>query len=250
MSEQTVTIIGSYISPYVRKVLVCLDLKNVPYRIDPIIPYFGNETFSQMSPLRRIPVLSDGQVTLCDSTVICEYLDEVYAGPPLLPDDPAKRASARWLEEYADTRMGEIFIWRLFNQRVINRYVWGETPDEALLQKVLERDIPDILDYLEGQVAGPTYLFADICLADIAVASFFRNAAFAGFTVDSERWPRTAAFVVHVLAHPAFHKLHPFEELQLRTPIPRQREALSAAGAPLTDRSLAAAKPRRGVVFT
>ena len=39
-----------------------------------------------MSPLRRIPVLSDVGVTLCDSTVICEYLDEVCAGPPLLPD--------------------------------------------------------------------------------------------------------------------------------------------------------------------
>ena len=250
MSERTVTIIGSYISPYVRKVLVCLELKNVAYRIDPIIPYFGNEKFSQMSPLRRIPVLSDVGVTLCDSTVICEYLDEVYAGPPLLPDDPAKRASARWLEEYADTRMGEIFIWRLFNQRVINRYVWGEAPDEAVLQNALEHDIPDILDYLEGQVAGAAYLFGAICLADIGVASFFRNAEFAGFKVDSERWPRTASFVAHVLAHPAFQKLRAFEELQLRTPIPRQREALKAAGAPLTDRSLATAKPRRGILTT
>ena len=33
-----VTIIGSYVSPFVRKVLVCLDLKRVPYLIDPITP--------------------------------------------------------------------------------------------------------------------------------------------------------------------------------------------------------------------
>ena len=31
-----VRIIGSYLSPYVRKVLVFLDLKGLPYEIDPI----------------------------------------------------------------------------------------------------------------------------------------------------------------------------------------------------------------------
>src|SRR5260370_41255075 len=51
-----VRIIGSYISPYVRKVLVCLRTKGVPYEIDPIIPFVGDDRFSQLSPLRRIPV--------------------------------------------------------------------------------------------------------------------------------------------------------------------------------------------------
>ncbi|MFU1924319.1 glutathione S-transferase N-terminal domain-containing protein, partial [Klebsiella pneumoniae] len=34
-------IIGSYLSPYVRKVLVLLELKGIAYRIDPIVPFFG-----------------------------------------------------------------------------------------------------------------------------------------------------------------------------------------------------------------
>jgi hypothetical protein len=51
-------IIGNYISPYVRKVLVCLELKGIDYEIDPIAPFVGNDQFSQLSPLRRIPVLS------------------------------------------------------------------------------------------------------------------------------------------------------------------------------------------------
>lgn len=248
MSKRTVTIIGSFISPYVRKVLVCLGLKNIAYRVDPIIPYFGNDEFSRLSPLRRIPVLIDEDLILCDSTVICEYLDDRYPTPSLFPKDPAKRAHARWLEEYADTRMGEIFIWRLFNQRVINRYVWGETPDEAVLQRVLQEDIPEILDYVEGEVPGAAYLFGHIGIADIGLASFFRNAAFSGFEVDPGRWPRTAAFVEYVLATPAFRALRIFEELQLRTPIPRHREALTAAGAPLTTHSLSAAKPTRGIL--
>jgi len=133
-----VEIIGSYVSPYVRKVLVCLDRKGIDYEIDPIIPFFGDDEFSRLSPLRRIPVLIDERVCLPDSSVICEYLDEQYPGPPLLPKQPADRARARWLEEFADTRMGEVFIWRLFNQRVIAPHVWGEKTDEAVVRKALD----------------------------------------------------------------------------------------------------------------
>jgi glutathione S-transferase len=50
-----VQIVGSYLSPYVRKVLVVIDLKGIPYEIDPIVPFFGNERFSALSPIRRPP---------------------------------------------------------------------------------------------------------------------------------------------------------------------------------------------------
>src|SRR5215470_16098410 len=122
-------VVGSYLSPYVRKVLVCLDLKGVPYEIDPIVPFLGDERFTALSPIRRIPVLRDDRVTLADSTVICEYLEERHPAPALYPRDVADRARARWLEEFADTRMGEVFIWRLFNQLVIKPNVWREPTD-------------------------------------------------------------------------------------------------------------------------
>src|SRR6476620_6515428 len=77
------TIIGGPVSPYVRKVLAACEIKGVPYRLDPIVPFFGDDRFSEISPLRRIPVLIDEEVTLCDSSVICQYLDEKYPSPPL-----------------------------------------------------------------------------------------------------------------------------------------------------------------------
>ena len=199
-----VTVVGSYISPYVRKVLVCLHLKGVAYDIDPIVPFFGSDEFSRLSPLRRIPVLLDADVTICDSTIICEYLDERIPTPPLFPRDPADRARARWLEEVADTRLGEVIIWRLFNQRVIAPAVWGRPTDEAVVAQTLEHDLPSALDYLEAQVPADGYLFGPMCMADIAIGAFFRNAAFARYTVDAVRWPRTAAFLARVLDHPSF----------------------------------------------
>jgi glutathione S-transferase len=243
-----VQIIGSYISPYVRKVLVCLDLKGIPYEIDPIIPFFGDDRFVQLSPVRRIPVLIDDQVTLADSSVICQYLEDRYPQPALFPADVAARARARWLEEYADTRMGEVFIWRLFNQLAVRPFVWGEPTDQAVLDKTMNEDIPQVLDYLETQLPADDLAFGAISIADIAIAAFFRNAAFVRFKVDAERWPITATFVKRVLDTEPFERLKPFEDKMRRTPIAEHRAALAAMGAPLTAETYGTAVPRRGIM--
>jgi glutathione S-transferase len=164
-------IIGSYVSPYVRKVLACLALKGLDYEIDPITPFFGDEEFGRLSPLRRIPVLIDEDLVLTDSSVICFYLEEAYPGHPLLPSAPADRARARWLEEYADTRLGDVFIWGLFYQKIVHPAVWGEPGDAPRVEKTLAEDAPAALDYLESVLPADGFLFGEIGLADIAIAS-------------------------------------------------------------------------------
>ena len=105
-----------------------------------------------------------------------------------------------------------------------------------------------LVDYLEGELPEQGFLFGAPGLADFSLACFFRNAAFAGFTPDAERWPRSAGFVTRVLALEVFERLRPFEERMLRTRIPRQRAALAELGAPLAPESLGGASPRRGVL--
>jgi glutathione S-transferase len=241
-----VKIIGSFVSPYVRKVLACINLKGLTYEIDPITPFFGNDEYEQLSPLRRIPVLIDGDLSICDSSVICAYLDEAYPERPLLPSGPQDRARARWLEEYADTRLGDVFIWGLFYQKVVRPAVWGEPGDEERVARTLAEEIPATLDYLEGQLPADGYLFGDIGLADIAVASFFRNAAYAGFEPDTQRWPRVASFVRRTLDHPAIASLLPFEDVQRSADIKGRRQALLATGAPLASETVGEREPRRG----
>ena len=182
-------IIGSYVSPYVRKVLACLALKGLAYEIDPITAFYGNDEFERLSPLRRIPVVIDGDLALSDSSVICAYLDEAHPEPPLLPTDVKDRARARWLEEYADTRLG-----------------------------------------------------------DVAIATFFRNGAYAGFEPDAERWPRVAAFVERTLAHACFATFLPFEDVQRSTDPQGRRRALLEAGAPLTAETLGTREAKKGVM--
>src|SRR6478672_702069 len=231
-------IIGSFVSPYVRKVTACLALKGLDYEIDPITPFYGDEEFARLSPLRRIPVLVHDDLVLTDSSVICAWLDEAYPGHPLLPNSPADRARARWLEEYADTRLGDIFIWGLFYQKIVCPLVWGEPGDATRIEKTLAEDAPAALDYLETQVPEAGFLFGEIGLADISIASFFRNAFYAGFRIDAARWPKTAAFVARTLTHDCFARFKPFEDAQISTDPKGRRAALLAAGAPLTETSV------------
>ena len=241
-------IIGSYVSPYVRKVLACMNLKGLDFEVDPITPFFGNDEFRRLSPLCRIPVLIDGDFSASDSTVICAYLDEAYPGPALLPSNPKDRARARWLEEYADTRLGDLFIWSLFYQRVVHPLVWGEPGDHARIDKAVNEDIPAALDYLESEVPEDGFLFGDIGVADISIASFFRNGSYAGFSIDAEHWPRTAAFVERTLAHPCIAALLPFEDVQRNADIKGRRQALLDAGAKLTETTLGEREPRKGMM--
>ena len=246
--RKMVTIIGSYVSPYVRKVLACLNLKRIAYELDPITPFFGNDEFRRLSPLCRIPVLIDAEFSISDSSVICAYLDEAYPGHPLFPADAKQRARARWFEEYADTRLGELFIWSLFYQKVVRPLVWGEPPDEQRIERAIHEDIPLALDYLERELPAQGFLFGDIGACDIAIASFFRNGHYAGFTVDAERWPRTSTFVERVLGHPCLADLFKLEEVQRNTTIKGRRQALLDAGARLTQQTLAVGEPRRGMM--
>jgi glutathione S-transferase len=211
------TIVGGPASPYVRKVMVVCELKGIRFRLDPIIPFQGNEEFTRISPLRRVPVFIDDQVTLADSTAICEYLDERYPTPPLLPNTPAARAHARWLEEFADTRMGEVFIWRIFNDAVIRPGVWKQPRDDAAIAATLRDELPPVMDYLEQVAPADGFICGDLAIADLAIAAHFANLRWARTPADLAPWPLTTAWVARVEALPALAKFNLLGERNLTT---------------------------------
>jgi len=126
--------------------------------------------------------------------------------------------------------------------------VWNETPDEERIEKSLSEGIPAVLDYLEGELPADGFLFGDIGVADISIATFFRNGSYVGFETDAARWPRTAGFVERTLAHGCFVDLLRYEDVQRSTEIKGRRQALLDAGAPLTPDTLGLREPRRGMM--
>ena len=242
-------IIGNPVSPYVRKVMEVLIIKGLDFEFDPIIPFFGNEEFERLSPLRRIPVLIDGELVINDSTIICEYLDEAYGGPSVFPTNPVDRAPARWIEEYADSRMGDVIIWALFGERAVKPRVFGDTTDEARVAQAVETDLPAIMDWLEQQAPDSDFLFGStVMVADLAVESFFLNAAYSGWTPDPGRWPRSSAWIMRTGEQAACQTVKGWADLMVRTRPADQRAALVATGAPLWAKSHADQAPRRGVM--
>lgn len=197
---------GVNASPFVRKVLAALALKGLDFEQLQQMPYSVSDEYKKISPLGKIPALQDGDINLCDSTVICEYLEQAYPDNPIYPSSPADRAKARWLEELGDSRGAE-FAGSIFFQRFLRPVVMKQETNEELVDKIINVSLPPILDYMESEIPSDGFLFGDFCIADIGLVSAFINASYVGYTVDSERWPRTASFIERVKAHPVIKPL-------------------------------------------
>jgi glutathione S-transferase len=245
-SPAPATIVGGPVSPYVRKVLAVCEMKGVPYQVDPIVPFFGDDKFSELNPLRRVPVFIDEEVSVSDSTVICEYLEERYPTPPLLPSTPAERARARWMEEFADTRIGDIFIWRIFYEAVVSPFIWQRPRDKEKIAQAVGTDLPQVMADLERLAPAMGFLFGAPTIADLSVAVFFHNLRWARVEPAPERWPRTLAWVERTLMVPALAKITRIADRLARTPLPQHRGVAAELGLPLAPSTLQAAAARPG----
>lgn len=239
-------IIGALPSPYIRKVMAICTLKGVPFEIDPVIPFYGNDDFSKLNPLRRVPVFIDDQVTLADSSVICEYLEDRYPEPHALPRTPADRAKARWLEEYADTHMGDVCIWRIFYPAVVKPHVFGAARDLEAIGKATREQLPEVMAYLETQAPEHGFLFGDISTAEIALAVHLRNLRWARVDVQALLAPKALAWLGRVEAHPCLARVSEIADRVVRTKPPEQRQLIRDMGLAVTTETVGSTTPRRG----
>jgi len=88
-------------SPFCAKVRMALQWKGLAYRR--ITASLGKRReLRRVNPLGKVPVLIDRGRPIPDSTAILEYLEREHPTPPLLPPDPAARAFAALVEDWAD----------------------------------------------------------------------------------------------------------------------------------------------------
>jgi len=197
---------GASASPFVRKVMAVLAIKEVPYEHIPSMPFSGDQELARVSPLQKVPALIDGDLNIADSKVICRYLESAYPEVPVYPPDPQQRARADWFEEYGGTVLAEsaagLFFHRFMRPRVMKQPI-----DEEAVDKIINKKLPPLLDYLEGQVPAEGFLFGELTVADLALASPFINAGYAQYTIDAAKWPKVSGLVERVKAHSAMAPL-------------------------------------------
>jgi glutathione S-transferase len=197
-----ITLYGANASPFVRKVMAVLAIKQLPYEHIPSMPFSGDPELAKVSPLGKVPALVDGDLDIADSKVICRYLESAYPEVPVYPTDVKQRARADWLEEYGGTVLAESAAGLFFHRFMVPN-VFKRPVDEAAVAKIIDEKLPPLLDYVENQVPADGFIFGALTVADLALASPFVNAGYAQYTIDAGRWPKASALVERVKSHDA-----------------------------------------------
>lgn len=187
------TIHGVPVSVHTRKVIVTAIEKNLAYRNEPVIPFNPPAGWDRLSPTGKIPVLSDGEFDLPDSSVICAYLERTQPEPSLYPRDTAAHVRALWFEEYADGTVFREVVHGLFFQKVIRPKILGQTTDTSAVAVIQADSMPRVFGYLEGALADAYLAGGQFTVADIAIVSNLINYHYLGYRIDP-RFPRLAAY--------------------------------------------------------
>ncbi|MFK5596093.1 glutathione S-transferase family protein [Methylobacterium sp. HMF5984] len=194
---------GTGYSPYVRKILVALAEKGVPYEHVPCMFHAPDAAFQAASPLGKIPAIDDDGFKLADSSAILWYLERKHPDPTLMPADAKALGRAVWFDKFGDTELfGPLVV--AFRERVLKPNMMGKPCDDAAVAKSLDTDLPPLFDHLEGRIDGAFLVGDAFSIADIAIATGFYNFHLADAKIDAARWPKLAAYVDGILARPSF----------------------------------------------
>ncbi len=198
-------------SPFVRKVRAVFAEKSIDYTLENVNIFPAPDWFTEISPLKRIPVLRDTERaepnTIADSSAICVFAEQLVQSPSLYPQDSFERGRACWFEEYADTEIAGAVGMGVFRPIALAALM-GKDQDTDAANKTMTERMPVIFDYLTRELGDSEYLVGEgLTIADISVATHFVNLQHAGFKPDAAKWPTLAAYVERILARPSFKPL-------------------------------------------
>lgn len=208
----SMTVYGAPLSPFVRKLRLCLIEKGLDYELEVIMPFGQPDWYRELNPLGRIPAFSDGDVKLADSSVICQYLEERDPElPSLYGENAEQRARVRWLEKYADYELAPLCTFSVFRNRVLKASM-GQPCDEQKVQETLQQALPSHFDYLQNTLGdAPYFLGEQLSMADLALACQLINMEHGGETLDASRWPKLAAHYQRIKSRTSVQQLLPGE---------------------------------------
>jgi len=173
-----------------------LDYELIVMDFPPRTEYPG---YLDINPLGTVPTFVDGDLTMTESTAICQYLVDRYGPHPIgiTQDDPAYGEYLNWLHRSDSTLT--------FPQTLVLRYTRLE-PEERRIPQVVEDYTIWYLSRLrsvEAALEGKKYLVADrFTIADIAVSYALQMGARLG--IDERYKPNCKRYLAAMMERPAF----------------------------------------------
>ncbi len=201
-------LLGSTLSPYVRRVAVSLNLMGFDWELAATSPFNDPDAIRRHNPLVRIPslLLDDGEV-LIESYAMLDTLDEMAGGKRLTPAAGKPRRAVMQATAMAVGAMDRT-IWAVYEQR----FHPPEKVEESWVAHNRERALGG-MQYLDGLAAeaGDGWLVGGaMSQADVSAVCGFTFARIAHPPMNvAEACPALAAFAERCEAMEAFRSTHP-----------------------------------------
>lgn len=197
-------------SPWAWRVHMALEEKGLEYESSLLSFSAGDlkkPDFLAMNPHGKVPVLTDGGVSLYESQAIVEYLEDKYPQRPLLPADPVARALVRIEELECTTYIAEAFTG-------LARIVFFTPEDKRDPKTMAERraEVHEQLVQLETRTAargGDFLMGAELTRADTTLIPFVEIAGRAGVTLEAATTPWVLAWRERMRLRPAYKTSYP-----------------------------------------
>jgi glutathione S-transferase len=193
-----------YFAPRTRSVRVAwlLEELGVPYQLERVEFLPTSDKFHiQNTPLGKLPTLVDGDLVMCESGAILEYIIERYGEGRLAPPvgSPDRGPYLQWLHFAESTAFAPIgiVVW-------LTRYREESDAPEQLIKDARDRAASG-LEFLERSLGDKDYVVGeDFSAADIMLGFTLAAAQLLG--ILDERFPTTTAYLGRLMARPAFQK--------------------------------------------
>jgi len=151
------------------------------------------EDLMDLNPYHTVPTLVDRDLTLYDSRVIIEYLDERFPHPPLMPVDPVMRAQFR------------LALFRIETDWYSLAEEAEASGDGRLGSKSRKLLRESILQSTELFSARPYFLSDEFSLVDASIAPILWRLPVYGIELGSQAAP-IEAYMKRVFARRSFQR--------------------------------------------
>ena len=194
------------LSQFCRKVRLVLSEKKLEFELIEEKYWEKREDFLALNPFGQVPVLQNSEITLAESSAICEYLNEKFPDPELLPNNIEERAEVRRLVSWFDDKFNREVTQKLVYERITKKII-GKGFPEAKNVKVGMQNIKFHIDYMSSLLEYRQWLAGnEMTLADFAAAAHFSALDYSR-DVDWDRSSLVKDWYAKIKSRPAFRSL-------------------------------------------
>ncbi|OCK80640.1 glutathione S-transferase [Lepidopterella palustris CBS 459.81] len=158
--EEDLKLYGSCFCPFVQRVWISLEIKQIPYQYIEVDPYKKPQSLLEVNPRGLVPALRHGPTWSChESSVLMEYLEDLNVGQALLPSNPQARATCRLWSDHINRNIIPAF-YRFLQEQDAQKQVTHASELQSEIDKLVAAADP----------TGPFFLGPAMSFVDVQVA--------------------------------------------------------------------------------